>query len=142
MRVREGRGVEAGKVIETGAGAEVREVHQVGPPPLPPPPWSPLPPSPPPPPTKISRRIDEAIVDAAEKGNVGEAMRLYHEDNVSLDSTDKYGSTALVMASFRGHLPIVHFLVSNGVEWTGEMKMATLLCIMLLWKAVRGYCDI
>ncbi len=41
MRVREGRGVEAGEEIGAGAEVEVevREVHQVGPHP-PPPPWS------------------------------------------------------------------------------------------------------
>ena len=46
VRVREGRGVEAGEVIDVGVEVEVevREVHQVDPPPPPPPPWSPLPP--------------------------------------------------------------------------------------------------
>ena len=38
MRVREGRGVEAGEVGEVEVEVGVREVHQVGPPP--PPPWS------------------------------------------------------------------------------------------------------
>ena len=38
MRVREGRGVEAGEVggAGVGVGVEVREAHQVGPPPPPP----------------------------------------------------------------------------------------------------------
>jgi hypothetical protein len=62
----------------------------------------------------ISRRNDKAIVDAAHRGNLGEVMRLYHEDNVSLESPGDDGTTALMWASNQGHLPIVHFLVSNG----------------------------
>ena len=91
----------------------------------------------PPPPAIISRREDEAIVYAAEDGNLAEVMRLYHEDNVSLDSTYTNGSSSLMIASDTGHFPVVQFLVSK----KGEMMMVALLCIALLLVVTRGYCD-
>ena len=91
----------------------------------------PSPSLPAPPPPIISRRNDEAIVTAAANGNLGEVMRLYDEDNVSLDSTDDDGATALMMASDRGHFPIVHFLDSNGAGLDRTNNLGG-------WTAIHG----
>ena len=42
-----------------------------------------------------------------------EVTRLYHEDNVSLESTDGIGCTALMLASYGGHFSILYFLIEN-----------------------------
>ncbi len=74
---------------------------------------SPPVPSPSLPAPPIIRKEDSAIVIAADRGDLVEVMRLYKEDNVSLD-TSYVGQTALIRASNRGHFPIVQFLVRNG----------------------------
>jgi hypothetical protein len=68
-------------------------------------------------------------------------MRLYHEDNVSLESATDSGYTALMGASDRGHLlpnsglPIVHFLVSNGA---GVDRRDEYGCTAMYHAASRG----
>lgn len=59
------------------------------------------------------RTNDPAIVRAAQNGNLGRVMSLYHKDNVSLDSFQLMRTTALMMASQMGFALIVQFLISH-----------------------------
>lgn len=59
------------------------------------------------------RTNDPAIVKAAQTGNLGRVMSLYHKDNVSLDSFQFMRTTALMMASQLGFALIVQFLISH-----------------------------
>lgn len=59
------------------------------------------------------RTNDPAIVKAAQNGNLGRVMSLYHRDNVSPDSFQFMRTTALMMASQMGFALIVQFLISH-----------------------------
>ncbi len=69
----------------------------------------------PPLPAPIERRNDSNMYNAARQGDLEEVRRLY-EDGASADSSGGPGdSSALMMASFLGHLRVVRYLISQCV---------------------------
>lgn len=74
--------------------------------------------------------FQDPLVDAAERGNLNEIIRLLQEGYPSYTS-GMYGATALMRASYRGHMNIVEALLSmeadvNAVDFQGvtTLRMA------------------
>ena len=59
--------------------------------------------------------VEPMLIDAAKAGNTREVQRLFRA-GTSLNCTDKYGNTPLIMATKENHTSIVRFLCSNGAE--------------------------
>ena len=61
-----------------------------------------------------------SIHDAARQGNLEEVMRLIQEDPEIVNATDEDGNTALHLASFKGHVDVVSYLLDQGANIDGE----------------------
>ena len=59
----------------------------------------------------------DAFVDAAAKGNLGQVKALLQPDGgATIDGRDRYAYTALMAAAQEGHLHVVKYLIKNGAN--------------------------
>lgn len=58
---------------------------------------------------------------AAIEGHI-EALKLLHTKKFPVDYKDSLGRTALYLACWRGHIPVVKFLIENGAQLTSKSE--------------------
>ncbi len=83
------------------------------------------------------------LFDAARSGDADAATALL-DQGVPVDATDKYGSTALAMASSSGHADVVRLLLARGadVNHADAFYGARPVDIALFWKGHRDIAKI
>jgi ankyrin repeat protein len=64
---------------------------------------------------KSSSTGQPTIFDAAYRGDLGAVRHLVETDRVDIHRTDSVGQTALTVACYEGHLPVVEYLVAKGL---------------------------
>jgi ankyrin repeat protein len=74
-------------------------------------------------------RMKRAWQEAAERGDAG-ALRGMIGEGADVDSLDRYGQTALMLAARRGHLDVVRALIEAGADLDRTAKY-TLSALML-----------
>lgn len=64
------------------------------------------------------KTYNEGLLGVAKFGNYEEVSRLIDEDRADINTCDKNGNTPLHLASYWGHLRIVHYLVRKKAKVT------------------------
>jgi ankyrin repeat protein len=68
--------------------------------------------------TPLARKIDFALLQAADQGNTAQVKRLVSQGaNIDATTADTVGRTALMFASWKGHRSTVKFLLDKGANW-------------------------
>eukprot|EP00002_Diphylleia_rotans_P034345 TRINITY_DN7368_c0_g1_i1.p1 TRINITY_DN7368_c0_g1~~TRINITY_DN7368_c0_g1_i1.p1 ORF type:complete len:158 (+),score=29.82 TRINITY_DN7368_c0_g1_i1:47-520(+) len=63
------------------------------------------------------RAVEPPLIRAASAGNLDEVQRIADKDpNVLYTTFDENNRSALYWASYHGHLPVVEYLVKNGLD--------------------------
>lgn len=75
------------------------------------------------------------LITAASEGKL-ESVRALVDGRAKLNTANQFGETALMMASIRGHRPVVEYLLGKGAQvnqpgWTA-----------LMFAAIKGHADI
>jgi outer membrane protein assembly factor BamB len=63
-----------------------------------------------------SAGVEQALWDAAQRGDLAAIQKLKAQGGVNLDSPTKYGATALSFACDKGHVEVAAFLIENGAD--------------------------
>lgn len=84
--------------------------------------------------TATSQDVNKALLKAAESGNANEVQALVSQ-KADLETTDDSGKTPLIIASERGHIQVVAFLLKQGANVNAA---ATINDFTALMGAVNG----
>src|SRR5262245_26656349 len=84
-------------------------------------------------------QLSDQFLEAAKKGDVTELKKLL-DQGVKVDSTNKYGVTALGFACSKGHLDAVQLLVERGANVNAEDTFYNATPIS--WAIENGHNDI
>ena len=72
------------------------------------------------------------LFDIARKGNLLDIEKLYSADSNVVNAVDKNGSSMLILACYRGNLPVATFLINNNasVNYRSKNGTALMACVV------------
>ena len=73
--------------------------------------------------TAKGRKIDFALLEAADKGQTAQVKKLLAQGaNINATGADNLGRTALMFAAWKGHTSTVKFLLDKNANWKTQDK--------------------